>query len=122
MRKLWPPSSSITPMRSRRMPISSPSASPNWDASRTSIPKAWRRAAIRNTSLAIRCRTWFARTLAPSASRWSPNTEIIRYLGDDDPTTRIAMEQIMAKEEEHADDMKKLLDTLSKDERLADHA
>jgi len=32
------------------------------------------------------------------------------------------MEQIMAKEEEHADDMKKLLDTLSKDERLADHA
>jgi len=48
-------------------------------------------------------------------------TEIIRYLGDDDPTTRIAMEQIMAKEEEHADDMKKLLDTLSKDERLADH-
>ena len=49
-------------------------------------------------------------------------TEIIRYLGDDDPTTRIAMEKIMAKEEEHADDMKKLLDTLSKDERLADHA
>lgn len=44
--------------------------------------------------------------------------EIIRYLGDDDPTTRIAMEQIMSKEEEHADDMKKLLDTLSKDERV----
>ncbi len=40
-------------------------------------------------------------------------SEIIRYLGNDDPTTRIAMEQIMAKEEEHADDMKKLLDTLS---------
>ena len=39
--------------------------------------------------------------------------EIIRYLGDDDPTTRIAMEQILAKEEEHADDMKKLLETLS---------
>jgi bacterioferritin len=44
-------------------------------------------------------------------------SEIIRYLGNDDPTTRIAMEQIMAKEEEHADDMKKLLETLSKDER-----
>ena len=43
--------------------------------------------------------------------------EIIRYLGNNDPTTRIAMEQIMAKEEEHADDMKKLLETLSKDER-----
>ena len=47
--------------------------------------------------------------------------EIIRYLGDDDPTTRIAMEQIMSKEEEHADDMKKPLDTLSKHEIAADH-
>jgi len=48
--------------------------------------------------------------------------EIIRYLGDDDPTTRIAMEQILAKEEEHADDMKKLLETLSRDERFAYHS
>jgi len=48
--------------------------------------------------------------------------EIIRYLGDDDPTTRVAMEQILSKEEEHADDMKKILDRLSKDERFAEHA
>ena len=48
--------------------------------------------------------------------------EIIRYLGDNDPTTRIAMEQILSKEEEHADDMKKLLETLSKDERFAERA
>ena len=48
--------------------------------------------------------------------------EIIRYLGDDDPTTRRAMEKILAKEEEHADDMKKILETLGRDERLADHA
>ena len=48
--------------------------------------------------------------------------EIIRYLGNDDPTTRIAMEQILAKEEEHADDMKKLLETLSKDERFTEHS
>ncbi len=46
-------------------------------------------------------------------------SEIIRYLGDDDPTTRIALEQILSKEEEHADDMKKLLETLSKDEHSA---
>jgi bacterioferritin len=46
--------------------------------------------------------------------------EIIRYLGNDDPTTRIAMEQILSKEQEHADDMKKLLETLSKDERFAE--
>ena len=46
-------------------------------------------------------------------------SEIIRYLGNDDPTTRLAMEQIMSKEEEHADDMSKLLATLSKDERFS---
>jgi bacterioferritin len=48
--------------------------------------------------------------------------EIIRYLGDDDPTTRVAMEQILGKEEEHADDMKKLLETLSQDERFAERS
>src|SRR5918911_1086872 len=36
-------------------------------------------------------------------------SEIIRYLGEDDPTTRRLMEKILAKEEEHADDMAKLL-------------
>src|SRR5258705_5866694 len=46
-------------------------------------------------------------------------TEIIRYLGNDDPASRRMIEKIMAKEEAHADDMKKLLDTLSKDERFA---
>jgi len=30
------------------------------------------------------------------------------------------MEKILGKEEEHADDMKKLLETLSKDERFAE--
>lgn len=47
--------------------------------------------------------------------------EIIRYLGDDDPTTRIAIEKILSKEEEHADDMKKILDTLSKAEMTTGH-
>jgi bacterioferritin len=40
-------------------------------------------------------------------------TEIIRYLGNDDPTTRRMIEKIMAKEEEHADDMKTILENLS---------
>jgi len=48
--------------------------------------------------------------------------EIIRYLGDDDPTTRIAMEKIMAKEEEHADDMKKLLERIGGAEPFADQS
>lgn len=45
--------------------------------------------------------------------------EIIRFLGDNDPTTRTAMEEIMAKEIEHTVDMEKLLDTLSLDARFA---
>ena len=39
--------------------------------------------------------------------------EIVRYLGNDDPTSRRLMEQILAKEEEHAEDLKTLLETLS---------
>ena len=35
--------------------------------------------------------------------------EMIRYLGADDPTTRRMLETILAKEEEHADDMSNLL-------------
>ena len=37
-------------------------------------------------------------------------SEIIRWLGDDDPTTRRMMEEILAKEEEHADDLSNLLE------------
>jgi bacterioferritin len=36
-------------------------------------------------------------------------SEIVRWLGNDDPTTRRMMEELLAKEEEHADDMAKLL-------------
>jgi len=36
-------------------------------------------------------------------------TDIIRYLGDKDPTTRRLMEEVLAKEEEHAEDLSSLL-------------
>jgi bacterioferritin len=36
-------------------------------------------------------------------------SEIVRWLGSDDPTTRRMMEELLATEEEHADDMAKLL-------------
>jgi bacterioferritin len=36
-------------------------------------------------------------------------SEIIRWLGNDDPTTRRMMEDLLATEEEHADDMANLL-------------
>lgn len=38
--------------------------------------------------------------------------EIIRWLGDDDPTTRRLLEDILKAEEEHADDLASLLGTL----------
>jgi bacterioferritin len=39
-------------------------------------------------------------------------SEMIRYFGEKDPTTRRLMEEILAKEEEHADDLVMLLETL----------
>jgi bacterioferritin len=41
-------------------------------------------------------------------------SEIIRYLGENDPTSRRMMEEILAKEEEHAEDMASLLDRVGK--------
>jgi bacterioferritin len=47
-------------------------------------------------------------------------SEIIRYLADNDPTSRRMMESILAKEEEHAEDMKTLLETIAREEKLED--
>jgi bacterioferritin len=43
-------------------------------------------------------------------------SEMTRYLGDDDPTTRRMIEEILADEEDHADDLRTLLETLGQDE------
>ena len=48
-------------------------------------------------------------------------SEIIRYLGDDDSTSRRLMEEILASEEEHAEDLRTLIETISKDEHLSAH-
>jgi bacterioferritin len=45
---------------------------------------------------------------------------IVQYLGNDDPTTRRMMEEILAVEEEHAEDMKSLLETMSTNEEGED--
>lgn len=47
-------------------------------------------------------------------------SEIIRYLSDNDPTSRRLMESILAKEEEHAEEMKTLLETIAKEEKRED--
>ena len=44
--------------------------------------------------------------------------DIIRYLGEKDPTSRRMMEEILAKEEEHAEDLKTLIDNIAGDESL----
>ncbi len=44
-------------------------------------------------------------------------SEIIRYLENNDPTSRRLMEEILAKEEEHADDMKTLLEIVQQEHR-----
>jgi bacterioferritin len=41
-------------------------------------------------------------------------SEMIRYFGDRDPTTRRLMEEILAKEEEHAEDMRNLIQRVGK--------
>jgi bacterioferritin len=40
-------------------------------------------------------------------------SEIVRYLGEKDPTSRRLMEEILAKEEEHAEDMRTLIQRVS---------
>ena len=45
--------------------------------------------------------------------------EMIRFFGDGDPTSRRIMEEVLAQEEEHADDMSTLLETLDPREPTA---
>jgi bacterioferritin len=42
-------------------------------------------------------------------------SEMVRYVGDKDPTSRRVLEDILAKEEEHAEDMKTLLENLGQE-------
>ena len=44
-------------------------------------------------------------------------SEMIRYIAEDDPTTRRMLEGILATEEEHAEDLRILIDALGKHER-----
>ena len=44
--------------------------------------------------------------------------EIIRYIGDKDPTSRRVMEEILSKEEEHAEDLRTLIQSLGEKETM----
>ena len=41
---------------------------------------------------------------------------VIRFLGNDDPTTRRMLEGILADEEDHANDLRTLIESMGKDE------
>lgn len=43
-------------------------------------------------------------------------SDIVRFLGNDDPSTRRLMEDILADEEDHANDLRTLIESLGKDE------
>jgi bacterioferritin len=43
-------------------------------------------------------------------------SEMVRFLGNDDPTTRRMLEAILAEEEDHANELSTLLESLGKDE------
>jgi bacterioferritin len=45
--------------------------------------------------------------------------EVVRYLGSTDSPTRLMLEQINAMEEEHAEEMRALLETVGRDGRVA---
>jgi len=45
-------------------------------------------------------------------------SDMIRYIGDNDPTTRRLLEAILAVEEEHAEDMKTLIESVGRDGAL----
>jgi bacterioferritin len=45
----------------------------------------------------------------------SSYTEIVHWLGESDPTTRRIFERILAQEEEHADDLRALLERIPRD-------
>jgi bacterioferritin len=47
------------------------------------------------------------------AERIKSHSEIVRWLADDDPTTRRIVEDILKTEEEHADDMSNLLERVA---------
>jgi len=44
--------------------------------------------------------------------------DMIRYLGEGDPTTRRLVEEVLAVEEEHADDLISLIEDLDKQQKV----
>ena len=70
-----------------------------------------RLAAIRNTSREARFVEMIREDLVAERIAVESYSEIIRWLGNDDPTTRNLIEDILKKEEEHADDLSNMLKT-----------
>ena len=112
-------SSCSTPTRSRGTPTRSRSASCSSAASRTSTRRA---CSTRSHSEYVEgddLVDMIREDLVAERIAIDSYAEMIRYVGDDDPTTRRMLEGILAMEEEHAEDLKTMLKTLGQEERSA---
>ena len=87
----------------------SPSASTSSAASRTSTPKGCSRGPRREYVEGENLVDMIKENLVAERIAIETYREMIRYFGDNDPTTRVLLERILAQEEEHANDMHDLL-------------
>jgi bacterioferritin len=78
-------------------------------ARRTSTPPGSPSAAMRSTTRAPTSRRCCAEDLVAERVAIASYSEIVRWLGDADPTTRRLFEDLLAVEEEHADDLLNLM-------------
>ena len=85
------------------------SASCSSAASRISPPTASPGARMRSTSRAIRSKDMIRENLIAERIAIDSYREMAHYIGEKDPTTRRLLEEILATEEEHADDLVALM-------------
>jgi bacterioferritin (cytochrome b1) len=84
-----------------------------------SIPKFWRNAVILSNVEGTSLVDMIREDLVAERIAIESYSEIIRYLGGKDPTSRRVMEEVLAKEEEHADDLKNLIESVAEAEKRA---
>ena len=91
------------------MPTRSRCASPSSRVHRTSIPRAWRAVRHSEYDASTNLLEMVKEDLIAERVAIESYSEIIRWLGDKDSTTRRMLEDILPIEEEHADDLLNIL-------------
>ncbi len=96
------------------MRTGSPIESCSSAASRTSIRKDWPIAVTPSTFGAVRLTDMIRENLVAERIAIESYREMIDFIGNGDPTTRRLLEEILAVEEEHADDLLTLIEGRSR--------